>query len=128
MTIPAGVSTIPEDCFRGCTALADIDLPGTVTSVGHNAFTGCTALKDVRCYGAAPAVEPGNSEAHSFEPATVTVHYNPAMNWTLDADGKWQGYTVSDKGASTPSAPTAVRSSRPESSRPPARTTGTTAL
>ena len=99
VTIPAGVSTIPEDCFRGCTALADIDLPGTVTSVGHNAFTGCTALKDVRCYGAAPAVEPGNSEAHSFEPATVTVHYNPAMNWTLDADGKWQGYAVSDKGA-----------------------------
>ena len=101
VTIPAGVSTIPEDCFRGCTALADIDLPGTVTSVGHNAFTGCTALKDVRCYGAAPAVEPGNSEAHSFEPTTVTIHYNPAMNWTLDADGKWQGYTVSDKGACT---------------------------
>ena len=99
VTIPAGVSTIPEDCFRGCTALTDINLPGTVTSVGHNAFTGCTALKDVRCYGAAPAVEPGNSEAHSFEPATVTIHYNPAMNWTLDADGKWQGYTVSDKGA-----------------------------
>ena len=99
VTIPAGVSTIPEDCFRGCTALTGIDLPGTVTSVGHNAFTGCTALKDVRCYGAAPAVEPGNSEAHSFEPATVTIHYNPAMNWTLDADGKWQGYTVSDKGA-----------------------------
>ena len=99
VTIPAGVSTIPEDCFRGCTALADIDLPGTVTHVGYNAFTGCTVLKDVRCYGAAPAVEPGNSEAHSFEPATVTIHYNPAMNWTLDADGKWQGYTVSDKGA-----------------------------
>ena len=99
VTIPAGVSTIPEDCFRGCTALADIDLPGTVTHVGYNAFTGCTALKDVRCYGAAPTVEPGNSEAHSFEPATVTVHYNPVMNWTLDADGKWQGYTVSDKGA-----------------------------
>ena len=101
VTIPAGVSTIPEDCFRGCTALTDIDLPGTVTHVGHNAFTGCTALKDVRCYGAAPAVEPGNSEAHSFEPAIVTIHYNPAMNWTLDADGKWQGYTVSDKGACT---------------------------
>ena len=99
VTIPAGVSTIPEDGFRGCTALADLDLPGTVTHVGHNAFTGCTALKDVRCYGAAPAVEPGNSEAHSFEPATVTIHYNPAMNWTLDADGKWQGYAVSDKGA-----------------------------
>ena len=101
VTIPAGVTAIPEDCFRGCTALADMKLPGAVTSVGHNAFTGCTALKDVRCYGAAPAVEPGNSEAHSFEPAIVTIHYNPdpVYGWTLDADGKWQGYTVSSKGA-----------------------------
>ena len=101
VTIPAGVTAIPEDCFRGCTALADMKLPGTVTSVGHNAFTGCTALKDVRCYGAAPAAEPGNSEAHSFEPAIVTIHYNPdpVYGWTLDADGKWQGYTVSSKGA-----------------------------
>ena len=101
VTIPAGVTAIPEDCFRGCTALADMKLPGTVTSVGLNAFTGCTALKDVRCYGAAPAVEPGNSEAHSFEPAIVTIHYHPdpVYGWTLDADGKWQGYTVSSKGA-----------------------------
>ena len=99
VTIPAGVTAIPDSCFRGCTALADMKLPGTVTSVGHNAFTGCAALKDVRCYGAAPAVEPGNSEAHSFEPAIVTIHYNPAMNWTLEADGTWQGYKVSSKGA-----------------------------
>lgn len=101
VTLPAGVTAIPEDCFRGCTALADMKLPGTVTSVGHNAFTGCTALKDVRCYGAPPTVEPGNSEAHSFEPAIVTIHYNPdpVYGWTLDADGKWQGYTVSSKGA-----------------------------
>ena len=101
VTLPAGVTAIPEDCFRGCTALKDMKLPGTVTSVGHNAFTGCTALKDVRCYGAAPTVEPGNSEAHSFEPAIVTIHYNPdpVYGWTLDADGKWQGYTVSSKGA-----------------------------
>ena len=101
VTIPAGVTAIPEDCFQGCTALKDMKLPGTVTSVGHNAFTGCTALKDVRCYGAPPTVEPGNSEAHSFEPAIVTIHYNPdpVYGWTLDADGKWQGYTVSSKGA-----------------------------
>ncbi len=101
VTIPAGVTAIPDGCFQGCTALTDMKLPGTVTSVGHNAFTGCTALKDVRCYGAPPTVEPGNSEAHSFEPAIVTIHYNPdpVYGWTLDADGKWQGYTVSSKGA-----------------------------
>lgn len=101
VTIPAGVTAIPDSCFRGCTALADMKLPGTVTSVGHNAFTGCTALKDVRCYGAAPTVQPAGAAEHSFEPAIVTIHYNPdpVYGWTLDADGKWQGYTVSSKGA-----------------------------
>lgn len=100
VTLPAGVTAIPEDCFRGCIALKDMKLPGTVTSVGHNAFTGCTALKDVRCYGAPPTVEPAGAAEHSFEPAIVTIHYNPdpVYGWTFD-DGKWQGYTVSSKGA-----------------------------
>ena len=123
-TLPAAITAVPGKCFADCTKLLNVKyagtvtaigdlafesckaltaapIPETVTEIGASAFTGCTALKDVRCYGAAPAVEPGNSEAHSFEPATVTIHYNPAMNWTLDADGKWQGYTVSDKGACT---------------------------
>ena len=101
VTLPAGVTAIPDGCFQGCTALADMKLPGTVTSVGHNAFTGCTALKDVRCYGAPPTVEPAGAAEHSFEPAIVTIHYNPdpVYGWTFDADGKWQGYTVSGKGA-----------------------------
>lgn len=99
VTLPAGVTAIPDGCFQGCTALADMKLPATVTSVGHNAFTGCKALKDVRCYGAPPTVQPGGAAEHSFEPAIVTIHYNPAMNWTLDADGTWQGYKVSSKGA-----------------------------
>lgn len=99
VTLPAGVAAIPDACFQDCTALADMKLPGTVTSVGHNAFTGCKALKDVRCYGAPPTVQPGGAAEHSFEPTIVTIHYNPAMNWTLDADGTWQGYKVSSKGA-----------------------------
>ena len=101
VTLPAGVTAIPDGCFQGCTALADMKLPGTVTSVGHNAFTGCTAQGDVRCYGAPPTVEPAGAAEHSFEPAIVTIHYNPdpVYGWTFDADGKWQGYTVSSKGA-----------------------------
>ena len=101
VTLPTGVTAIPDACFQGCTALKDMKLPGTVTSVGHNAFTGCTALGDVRCYGAPPTVEPAGAAEHSFEPAIVTIHYNPdpVYGWTFDADGKWQGYTVSSKGA-----------------------------
>ena len=99
VTLPDGVTAIPDACFQGCTALAEMKLPAAVTDVGHNAFTGCKALKDVRCYGAPPTVEPGSAAEHSFEPDIVTIHYNPAMNWTLDADGTWQGYRVSSKGA-----------------------------
>ena len=101
VTLPAGVTAVPDACFQDCTALADMKLPGTVTSVGHNAFTGCKALKDVRCYGAPPTVQPGGAAEHSFEPGIVTIHYNPdpVYGWTLDTDGTWQGYTVSDKGA-----------------------------
>ena len=101
VTLPAGVTAVPDACFQGCTALKDMKLPGTVTSVGHNAFTGCKALKDVRCYGAPPTVQPGGAAEHSFEPAIVTIHYNPdpVYGWTFGADGKWQGYTVSSKGA-----------------------------
>lgn len=101
VTLPGGVTAIPDACFQGSTALADMKLPGTVTSVGHNAFTGCTALKDVRCYGAPPTVQPGGAAEHSFEPAIVTIHYNPdpVYGWTFDTDGTWQGYKVSSKGA-----------------------------
>lgn len=99
VTLPGGVTAVPDACFQDCTALVDMKLPDTVTSVGHNSFTGCKALKDVRCYGAPPTVQPGGAAEHSFEPTIVTIHYNPAMNWTLDADGTWQGYKVSGKGA-----------------------------
>lgn len=101
VTLPGGVTAIPDACFQGCTALTDMKLPGTVTSVGHNAFTGCKALKDVRCYGAPPTVQPGGAAEHSFEPGIVTIHYNPdpVYGWTFDADGTWQGYKVSSKGA-----------------------------
>ena len=101
VTLPGGVAAVPDGCFQDCTALADMKLPGTVTSVGHNAFTGCKALKDVRCYGAPPTVQPGGAAEHSFEPGIVTIHYNPdpVYGWTFDADGTWQGYKVSSKGA-----------------------------
>ena len=101
VTLPDGVTDIPDACFQGCTALAEMKLPATVTSVGHNSFTGCKALTDVRCYGAPPTVQPGGAAEHSFEPGIVTIHYNPdpVYGWTFDADGTWQGYKVSSKGA-----------------------------
>jgi hypothetical protein len=36
--------TIPEECFRGCTALTSITLPASITTIGYSAFCGCTHL------------------------------------------------------------------------------------
>lgn len=95
------VTAIGERAFEGCKSLTKAPIPETVTELGASAFTGCKALKDVRCYGAPPTVQPGGAAEHSFEPAIVTIHYNPdpVYGWTFGADGKWQGYTVSSKGA-----------------------------
>lgn len=99
--IPAAVTALGNSAFNGCIALTDVTLPAGVTAVPDGCFQDCTALKDVRCYGAPPTVQPGGAAEHSFEPGIVTIHYNPdpVYGWTFDADGTWQGYTVSDKGA-----------------------------
>ena len=46
------ITSLPSDCFAGCTALTTVLLPDTCTSIGPNAFAGCTALSSVT----APAV------------------------------------------------------------------------
>ena len=124
MTLPAAITAVPDKCFNDCTKLLTVDykgevtaigerafegcksltkapIPAAVTALGTSAFTGCKALKDVRCYGAPPTVQPGGAAEHSFEPGIVTIHYNPdpVYGWTFDADGTWQGYKVSSKGA-----------------------------
>ncbi|MES2704970.1 MAG: leucine-rich repeat domain-containing protein [Verrucomicrobiota bacterium] len=42
--IPAGVTSIGETAFSGCTGLTGVTIPAGVTSIGSYAFHGCTAL------------------------------------------------------------------------------------
>ncbi|MBO4821752.1 MAG: leucine-rich repeat protein [Prevotella sp.] len=42
-----GITSIPEQAFRGCSALAKLTLPTKVTTIGAEAFKGCTALNNV---------------------------------------------------------------------------------
>ena len=44
-TIPASVTTIGEEAFRGCSGLTEVTIPATVTSIGYCAFYGCRNLK-----------------------------------------------------------------------------------
>lgn len=47
VTIPDGVTSIPDCAFRYCTSLTSITIPGSVTSIGNEAFYYCSGLTSV---------------------------------------------------------------------------------
>lgn len=51
VAVPAGVTTVGELAFFGCVALAKVSLPSTVTSIGDDVFKCCSALKSISVSG-----------------------------------------------------------------------------
>lgn len=47
ISIPKGVTEIPDYCFNECRNLKEIDIPNTVYAIGHKAFYNCKALESV---------------------------------------------------------------------------------
>ena len=47
LVIPAGVKSIGNSAFYGCTGLTSVTIPGSVTSIGCEAFSDCTGLTSV---------------------------------------------------------------------------------
>ena len=54
LTIPAGVASVGDYVFEGCSALTSVTIPGSVTNVGYCAFNGCSGLTSI-------AVDAGNA-------------------------------------------------------------------
>lgn len=48
IVIPEGVTEIPENAFKGNTALKEITIPSTVKTIGASAFMNCTSLIKVK--------------------------------------------------------------------------------
>lgn len=44
LSLPAGITEIPDYTFYDCTKMASIQLPPTITKIGSNAFSYCSAL------------------------------------------------------------------------------------
>ena len=47
VTIPDGVTTIPDSAFSGCSGLTSVTIPNSVTSIGEYAFSRCNKLQDI---------------------------------------------------------------------------------
>ena len=45
ITVPEGVTRIPDDAFRTAPALAHVSLPQSLAEIGDGAFSGCSKLK-----------------------------------------------------------------------------------
>ncbi len=45
--IPAGVTSIRSNAFKGCNSIASVTIPESVTSIGNNAFSGCSSLTSI---------------------------------------------------------------------------------
>lgn len=41
ITIPEGVTEIPEQSFMGCSKLTRVELPDSLRSIGEDAFASC---------------------------------------------------------------------------------------
>lgn len=57
IAIPANVTAIGSEAFRGCSALTSLALPQTVTSIGDTAFQGCSNLETINIPSGVKAIE-----------------------------------------------------------------------
>ena len=47
VVLPSTLTSIPDNCFKGCTELKEITIPESVNSIGSNAFQNCTSLRSI---------------------------------------------------------------------------------
>tara|TARA_B110000046_G_C12917804_1_gene365696 strand:- start:656 stop:886 length:231 start_codon:yes stop_codon:yes gene_type:complete len=45
--LPAGLTSIGDQGFYGCSSLATIELPASLTSIGEQMFDGCSSLATI---------------------------------------------------------------------------------
>ena len=99
--IPSKLTTLPQLCFGGCTALADVVIPSTIRNFSPRVFEGCTALNgitilatnpphiDIGAGTTIPTIFGQNGEKKNiYVPAESVNTYknNTTNNWAYYAD------------------------------------------
>ena len=47
ITLPEGITELPQLCFENCSSLTSVTLPKGITSLGSNCFRGCSSLTSI---------------------------------------------------------------------------------
>jgi len=85
VTIPAGVTSIGNWAFSGCTDLTSVTIPTGVTSIGNNAFYRCTGLTSVTIPAGVTSI---GSWAFSDWTSSQTINIQGKANQAA-ADAAW---------------------------------------
>ena len=86
------LTTIPEEAFRGCTALSSIYLPANVTTIGEKAFTGCSALKYMAVLSESGVVDASTATL----PNKMTTFVPQQLMQAYAEDETWAKSTISE--------------------------------
>lgn len=96
--IPAGVASIGDEAFYGCTRLQRVTIPASVSNIGDDAFGECSGLTSASFAGNAPLM--GN-EVFGFTASGFKVYY---FNDKTGFTSPWNVYPSVNMGDSSPVA------------------------
>ena len=118
--IPAGVTSIGYLAFYGCSGLTSIEIPAGVTEIGYSAFEGCSGLKDVYYTGTQEQWDniwgSGNDASDVFYYYDEDLGKNISIPFTLHCNSSESAPSASPspKSSEQPSvAPSATPSEKP---------------
>lgn len=89
----AGLTVIPEDCFRNCNNLRVVTLPRTVNDVGKGAFVGSDGLNTLTFYGKEVKIS-GSAFDSAKGPTTVRTYKDSAVVRYVNEYGKEYNLTL----------------------------------
>lgn len=99
ITLPAGITTIPQSTFNNCTNLATVTLLGDITDIGWSAFGNCTRLATLNMHTSTPPTLGGqDDEFTGVSGAALHVKTGAEGNFTAAPWDSGSGYFTSVTG------------------------------
>ena len=71
--VPAGIKVITADAMRDA-QISTITLPASVTDLGNDVFRGCHNLIDIYCYATTPPICHDGSMEYDYDKSQATLH------------------------------------------------------